>query len=73
MPLSKGHSKKAISRNIATLMREYDCDGHIAGYWPPSRMKATQQAVAIALQKAKAMRTRPWARSSVQPRTPLHV
>lgn len=73
MPLSKGHSRKAISRNIATLMREYDRDGHVGGSWPPSRAKASQQAVAIALEKAKAIRTRPLARSSNLPRTPLYV
>ena len=73
MPLSKGHSKKAISRNIATLMREYDRDGHVGGSWPANRPKAVQQALAIAMEKSKTVRARPAARSSNLPRTPLYV
>ena len=73
MPLSRSHSRKAISRNIATLMHEYDCDGHIAGAYTPSRIKAAQQAVAIALEKARTVRARPTTRISHLPRTPLHV
>lgn len=73
MPLSKGHSKKSISRNIATLMHEYERDGHVGESWPSTRVKAAQQAVAIALEKADINRARPFARRSHLPRTPLHV
>jgi hypothetical protein len=52
MPLKKGKSKKTISRNIATSMREYKKKGRIGKSKPKSAAKARKQAVAIAYAKA---------------------
>jgi hypothetical protein len=52
MPLEKGSSKKAISKNISELMRTYKKKGKIGTSKPKSKKKAQKQAVAIALNKA---------------------
>lgn len=53
MPLKSGTSQKTISRNIREVMKSYDKKGKIGTSKPASRKKAQQQAVAIALSKAK--------------------
>jgi len=61
MPLTKGKSRAAISRNVKTLVHEYDRSGSIGTSHPTSRKKAVKQAVAIALdtaRKADGTRTR---------------
>lgn len=52
MPLKKGRSKKTISKNIATSLREYKKRGKIGKSRPKSAAKARRQAVAIAYAKA---------------------
>lgn len=71
MPLSKSRNKKAIARNIATLLDEYRRDGQVSGRAPANRAEATRQALAIAMRKRGAGRIRPDTRSSTLPRRPL--
>ena len=52
MPLVKGKSDKAVSKNISTLVRDFERKGSIGTSKPASKAAATKQAVAIALQKA---------------------
>jgi hypothetical protein len=52
MPLAKGKSQKTISKNVSTLVRDYEKRGRIGTSRPASKAAATKQAVAIALQKA---------------------
>jgi hypothetical protein len=52
MPLQKGRSDKAVSRNIRKLVHEYDAVGTIGASHPASRKKAIRQAVAISLKTA---------------------
>jgi hypothetical protein len=52
MPLQKGRSEKAVSRNIRKLVHEYDAVGTIGASHPASRKKAIKQAVAISLKTA---------------------
>lgn len=59
MPLKKGRSKKTISKNIGTLIRDYKKKGKIGTSKPKSMKAATKQAVAIAYAKAgKSRRTK---------------
>lgn len=59
MPLKSGKSRSAISQNIKTLMHEYEESGEIGTSHPPSRQRASRQAVAIALRKAGVSRNQP--------------
>lgn len=52
MPLKKGSSKKTISSNIGTLVRDFKETGKIGTSKPKSVAKAQKQAVAIAFSKA---------------------
>ena len=52
MPLKKGKSKKAVSANIGTTLKEYKSSGKIGKSKPRSDAAARRQAVAIALSKA---------------------
>jgi len=52
MPLAKGKSQKTISKNVRTLVGDYEKRGRIGTSRPASKAAATKQAVAIALQKA---------------------
>jgi len=52
MPLKKGSSQSVVSNNIKTLVDDWKKDGSIGTSHPPTRKKAIQQAVAIALAKA---------------------
>lgn len=53
MPLKKGKSKKAISKNIKGLVDEYTKgDGKIGNYKPTSKKKAVKVAAAIAYKNA---------------------
>jgi hypothetical protein len=52
MPLTKGKSREAVSKNIKTLVHEYEKEGHIGKSHPSSKRKAVKQAVAISLKKA---------------------
>lgn len=58
MPLRSGKSRDTISRNIKTLMHEWEEEGHIGTSHPANRQKAVKQAVAIALSKAGVPRRR---------------
>jgi len=71
MPLSKSHNKKAITRNMATLLDEYRRDGQVSGQAPANRAEAVRQALAIATRKRGAGRIRPETRRSHLPRRPL--
>ena len=53
MPLKKGKSKKTISKNIETEMKQYEKTGKIGTSKPKTKKKAQKQAVAVALSKAK--------------------
>jgi hypothetical protein len=53
MPLAKGKSHDAVSRNIKKLVHEYERGGSIGTSHPTSRKKAVKQAVAIALDTAR--------------------
>ena len=53
MPLKKGKSKKTISKNIETEMKQYKKTGKIGTSKPKTKKKAQKQAVAVALSKAK--------------------
>ena len=52
MPLAKGKSNKAVSKNIQTLVDDYQKSGRIGTSKPASKKAAVKQATAIALQKA---------------------
>jgi hypothetical protein len=52
MPLTKGKSDKAVSKNISTLVGDFEEKGRIGTSKPANKAVATKQAVAIALQKA---------------------
>jgi hypothetical protein len=52
MPLTKGKSDKAVSKNISTLVGDFEKKGRIGTSKPANKAAATKQAVAIALQKA---------------------
>ena len=52
MPLKKGSSQAAVSRNIGTLVDDWKKSGSIGTSHPPTKEKAVKQAVAIALTKA---------------------
>lgn len=59
MPLKKGRSKKTISKNIGTLIRDFKKKGKIGTSKPKSMKAAVKQAVAIAYSKAgKSRRTK---------------
>lgn len=52
MPLKKGKSNETVSKNIKTLVHEWEQDATIGKSHPPSKKKAIKQAVAISLKKA---------------------
>ncbi len=52
MPLRKGSSPTVISKNIKTLVHEWEKDGSIGASHPKTKKKAVKQAVAISLKKA---------------------
>ena len=52
MPLRKGSSDSVVSRNIKTLVHDWQKDGSIGTSHPRTKKKAIRQAVAIALTKA---------------------
>ena len=52
MPLKSGKSKKTISSNIGTLVRDFKDTGKIGTSKPKSVAKASKQAAAIAYDKA---------------------
>ena len=52
MPLKKGKSKKTISKNIETEMKQYKKTGKIGTSKPKNKKKAQKQAVAVAFTKA---------------------
>ena len=52
MPLKKGASQSVVSSNIKTLVDDWKNDGSIGTSHPPTKKKAIEQAVAIALTKA---------------------
>jgi hypothetical protein len=52
MPLLKGKSKKALSTNIGTLVKDFKQTGKIGNATPATMNKARSQAVAIAFGKA---------------------
>jgi hypothetical protein len=54
MPLKKGASQETVSSNIKTLVHEFERKGTIGNSKPASKKKAIKQAVAIALDKARA-------------------
>ena len=57
MPLTKGKSNKAVSKNIQTLVDDYQKSGRIGTSKPANKKAAVKQATAIALQTAG--RTKP--------------
>jgi hypothetical protein len=56
MPLKKGSSRETISGNIRAEMHQYEKTGTVGRSHPRSKKKAQQQAVAIALNKARSSR-----------------
>ncbi len=52
MPLVKGKSDKAVSKNIQTLVDDFQRSGRIGTSRPANKAAAVKQATAIALQKA---------------------
>lgn len=58
MPLKKGSGQSTVSRNIKTLVDEWEKDGAIGSSHPQTKKKAIKQAVAIALAKAGKSRNR---------------
>jgi hypothetical protein len=52
MPLVKGKSNKAVSKNIQTLVDDFQRSGRIGTSKPTNKAAAVKQATAIALQKA---------------------
>ena len=60
MPLRKGSSQSVVSSNIKTLVDDWKQDGSIGTSHPPTKKKAIEQAVAIALARAgKNRKTQP--------------
>ncbi|MFA9441180.1 hypothetical protein ACDA63_16210 [Uliginosibacterium sp. sgz301328] len=57
MPLKSGKSRETISKNIKTLVHEYEDEGKIGASHPPSKKRAVKQAVAISLKKAGVSRS----------------
>jgi len=57
MPLKKGSSKKTVSSNISEIMSSYGKTGKIGTSKPASKKKAQKQAVAIALNQAREVKT----------------
>jgi len=53
MPLAKGKSKKTVSKNIQTLVDDYQKSGRIGTSKPANKKAAVKQATAIALSKAR--------------------
>ena len=53
MPLKKGKSQATVSGNIKTLVDDWKTTGSIGTSHPQSKEKAVQQAVAIAMGKAR--------------------
>ncbi len=52
MPLRKGSSQSVVGSNIKKLVDDWKKDGSIGTSHPPTKKKAIEQAVAIALAKA---------------------
>jgi hypothetical protein len=52
MPLKRGSSQSVVSGNIKTLVDDWKKNGAIGTSHPPTKQKAINQAVAIALSKA---------------------
>jgi hypothetical protein len=52
MPLTKGKSNKAVSKNVQTLVDDYQRSGKIGSSKPTSKGAAIKQATAIAYSKA---------------------
>ena len=52
MPLKKGSTQAVVSSNIKTLVDDWNQDGSIGTSHPPTKKKAIEQAIAIALSKA---------------------
>ena len=52
MPLKKGSSQSVVTSNIRTLVDDWNQDGSIGTSHPPTKKKAIEQAIAIALSKA---------------------
>ncbi len=53
MPLKQGYSRKSVSKNISTEMKQYEKTGKIGNSRPASKKAAQKQAVAIALDVAR--------------------
>ena len=53
MSLTKGSSKKSITKNISELMKQYKETGKIGTSTPKNKEKAHKQAVAIAMSEAE--------------------
>lgn len=53
MPLKKGKSREAMSKNIKAEMHAYEKTGKIGTSKPGSKKKAQKQAIAIAYSKAR--------------------
>jgi hypothetical protein len=65
MALRKGSSQSVVSRNIKTLVDDWNKDGSIGTSHPPTKKDAIKQAVAIALSKAgKSRDSRPRRRNA---------
>lgn len=64
MPLKKGKSKKTISKNIETEMKQYKKTGKIGTSKPKNKKKAQKQATAIAFSKAKKTKKKTLAKES---------
>ena len=56
MPLKKGKSQATVSGNIKTLVDDWKTTGSIGTSHPKSKEKAVQQAVAIAMGRARETR-----------------
>lgn len=52
MPLKSGKSNKVVSKNIQTLVDDYQASGRIGTSRPKNKAAAIKQATAIALSKA---------------------
>ena len=52
MPLTKGKSKRVVSKNIGELMNAYKSKGKIGTSTPESDRAARAQAIAISMKKA---------------------
>ena len=58
MPLVKGKSDKAVSKNIRTLVGDFEKTDRIGTSRPKNKAAATKQAVAIALRTAGRQRAK---------------